>query len=367
MKLQERLESIEDFRHQSYITYKLSDVLTIVMSGVICGLDSLEDLVIFAKERVNFFKDAFGICGIPSKSTFSRILKLIDGAKVAQIVIECMKDNIAQIGNVIAVDGKAIRCTSKSNKPNSALQILTAYLTESGVTLAQEKVHQKTNEIPVFQEMLEYLDVKNKVITADALHCQKETCEKIINKKGDYVFTLKENQKTLYNDIRLFFDSEIDAFDVHVAPVESGHGRIEKRTCKKIRDISWLADLESWKGLKSVFSITREVYNKAGEKCSDETRFYISSLNEPPEKLLKITREHWKIESLHWMLDVVFNEDKCYFESENTNECFNAFRKAALLLHKNYLNKKKIKCSIKSSMLKCLINTNLIYDIFGNL
>jgi hypothetical protein len=169
------------------------------MSGVICGLDSLEDLVIFAKERVSFFKDMFKIDKIPSKSTFSRILSVIDGKAVAEIVIDCMKENISELGNIIAVDGKAIRSTVKNKHP--ALHILTAYLTESGVTLAQEKY--KTNEIPVFQDMLEYLDIKNKVITADAMHCQKETCDKIIKKKGDYVFALKENQKNLYNDIFL--------------------------------------------------------------------------------------------------------------------------------------------------------------------
>ena len=216
MNLQKRLENIKNFRNQSYITYKLSDVLTIVMSGVICGLDSLEDLVIFAKERVSFFKDMFKIDKIPSKSTFSRILSVIDGKAVAEIVIDCMKENISELGNIIAVDGKAIRSTAKNKHP--ALHILTAYLTESGVTLAQEKY--KTNEIPVFQDMLEYLDIKNKVITADAMHCQKETCDKIIKKKGDYVFALKENQKNLYNDIKLFFENETDAFDVYTSPVE---------------------------------------------------------------------------------------------------------------------------------------------------
>ena len=126
------------------------------MSGVICGLDSLEDLVIFAKERVSFFKDMFKIDKIPSKSTFSRILSVIDGKAVAEIVVDCMKENISELGNIIAVDGKAIRSTAKNKHP--ALHILTAYLTESGVTLAQEKY--KTNEIPVFQDMLEYLDIK---------------------------------------------------------------------------------------------------------------------------------------------------------------------------------------------------------------
>jgi hypothetical protein len=100
---------------------------------------------------------------------------MISGEKVAKIIIDLMKGNIDNLGEVVAVEGKAIRSTSAKDKPYSALQILTAYLTESGVILWQESIHEKTNEIPIFQEMLEYLDVRKKIITADAMHCQKET------------------------------------------------------------------------------------------------------------------------------------------------------------------------------------------------
>ena len=204
----EKFEIIEDKRHQSYVKHKLSHILTIVMCAVICGLDELGDIMTFAENKADFFKNNFGIEEIPSKPTMSRVLSVIDGQKVAEIIIDIMKTAIIEDEKVIAVDGKAIRSTSKKDKPHSALQIITAYLTESGVVIGQEKINEKTNEIPVLQEMLEYMNIKDKTITADALHCQKETCAKIIEKKGNYVFGLKENQKTLYDNIELYFKSD---------------------------------------------------------------------------------------------------------------------------------------------------------------
>ena len=155
---------IEDKRHQSYVEHNLTDVLIIVMSAVLCGLDGLAEIVEHAKNRAAFFKERFGISKIPSKPTISRILNMVDGEEVAKVIIDIMRDKAEITGDIIAVDGKAIRRTSKIGKPHSALQILTAYVTENAVVLGQKAVDEKTNEIPIFQEMLDTLNVKDKVI-----------------------------------------------------------------------------------------------------------------------------------------------------------------------------------------------------------
>jgi hypothetical protein len=206
--VREKLSRIEDKRHQSYVEHNLVDVLIIIMSAVLCGLDELSEIMTHAQNRAEFFKNNFGIEQIPSKPTLSRILNMMDGGAVAKVIIEIMKERTDIIGKIIAVDGKAIRSTGKKDKAHSFLQILTAYATESGVTLGQETIsgEDKTNEIPVFQSMLDYLDIKGKTITADAMHCQKETCKKIVKKGGDYVFGLKGNQKTLFDDVELFIN-----------------------------------------------------------------------------------------------------------------------------------------------------------------
>lgn len=367
MDIKAKFEVIEDPRHQGYIEHKLCDVLTIVMCAVICGFDQLADIVMYAENKAEFFLSAFGIDRIPSKPTFSRILNIIDGEKVGAVILEIMRENYECTGNVIAVDGKAIRSTGEKGRAHSALQILTAFLTESGVTLGQKAINEKTNEIPVFQEMLEILDIAGKTITADAMHCQKETCKKIIHRGGDYVFGLKENQKTLYEDIKLFIDNppSRDSVEVFNAPPEKGHGRMEKRRCFKVPDISWVEDRDEWKGLKTVFAVERVIENK--HKTTQETNYYITSLDADASQLLKIAREHWKIESLHWMLDVVFSEDECRLQSEESNKTLNSFRKLAILAHRAYAKKKHLKISAKQSMMKALLNEEYCLALIGNL
>ncbi len=191
-------------------------------------------------------------------------------------------------GKVIAVDGKAICSTTKPKQRHSALQIVTAYLTENGVVLGQEKVQEKTNEIPVFQEMLGYLKIKGKTITADAMHCQKETCKKIIEKEGNYVFGLKENQKSLYKDVELYFQSSNTNTDLETfTTTKKNGGRIKKRICRKLSDLSWLDQRSEWSGLRTVFSVTRIVKNK--DKTTEDTSYYISSSKASVKELLSVS------------------------------------------------------------------------------
>lgn len=362
--MQNIFSSIEDTRHQGYVKHKLADILVIVMCAVLSGLDELGTIMTFAENKAEFFKNHFNIDKIPSKPTVSRVLSLVDGEKVAKIIIQTMKESFGDHGEVLAVDGKAICSTSKSDQPHSALQIITAYLTESGVVLGQEKIHKKTNEIPVFQDMLSYLNVNGKTVTADAMHCQRDTCAKIIEKKGNYVFGLKENQPNLYRDIALFFESRNTNTDLECYTTEEKNGsRYEKRICRKLSDLSWLDTKNDWEGLRTAFSITRIV--KKGDIETKEVSYYISSLDASPEKLLFLAREHWKIESMHWMLDAVFSEDSCALLTENGQITLNIFRKYALLLHKQYISSLKKKPSVRQNMLNCLMNDSLLIDIIS--
>lgn len=357
---------IDDPRHSGYITHKLEHILTIVMCAVLCGLDQLDDILVYQENHQAFLKTTFGIEHYPSKSTYSRVLSIIDGHAVGQVIIQIMKQYFPNNGDIVAVDGKAIRSTAQKGTPHSALQILSAYLTENGVILGQESIHEKTNEIPAFQQMLGYLDIEGKVITADAMHCQKETCRKIIEKKGHYVLGLKSNQPTLYKNTALYYaDPELKKEMAYHKTIEKNRGRIESRTCWKLEDLSWLEERDQWEGLKCIFAIERTV--KEGEKESQETSYYISSLDESPERLMEIAREHWKIESMHWMLDVTFGEDGSQFSSKNAQETLNAMRKLALAVHKNYLKVSGKKSSVKASMLSCLMSSSSLCKILESL
>ena len=363
--MQEYFAIIDDPRNQSYVKHKLSDILTIVMCAVLCGLDGLCDIMAFAENKADFFREHFDIDRIPSKPTVSRVLGMIDGQAVAETIITLMRKKTGTTGNVIAVDGKAVRSTSKEGAPHSALQIITAYLTENGVVLGQEKIHEKTNEIPTFQEMPGYLDIKGKTVTADAMRCQRETCAAIVGKGGDYVFGLKGNQRTLYEDAGLFFrDTDTDKLETFTTTEKNG-GRSEKRVCRKVKDAGWLQKRHQWPGLKAVFAVERTVSAKG--KTAQETEYYISSSETDASRLLAAAREHWQIESMHWMLDVVFSEDESRYFTENAHVTMNIFRKYALVLHRKYLAGliQKSKPSVKRNLLNCLLNESLLLKVIS--
>ena len=365
-KIREKFEGIADLRHPGYVEHRLADVLTVVMCAVLCGLDELGGIVLFAQKRQGFFREHFGIDKIPSKPTLSRILNMVDGEAVGVAVVEIMREAAGVSGDVLAVDGKAVRSTAREGSPHSALQILTAYLTESGVVLGQKAIREKTNEIPVFQEMLGLLDVSGKTVTADAMHCQKETCRRIVGKGGHYLLGLKGNQKTLFDDAALFFKDGPNAADIEAfRTVEKNAGRIEERTCRKTAKLDWLEGRKDWEGLTALVEIRRVFETRRGR--SDETSYYITDLDKPAEELLRIARDHWKIESMHWMLDVVFSEDDCRVISENGHKTLNSFRKMALLIHRRFIAKRAKKSSVKAHLLACLLDETLLSQICKSL
>lgn len=360
-KIREKFSEIEDRRHAGYVEHNLVDVLILLMGSVASGMTELADMMVYFASKIGFYKEHFGIEKYPSKPTLSRILNMVDGDAVGRIIAQIMRENAGNIGDVIAVDGKAIRSTGKKGKAHSFLQIITAYATESGVTLNQAAIshEDKTNEIPVFQSMLDCLDVKGKTITADAMHCQKETCSKIIEKGGNYIFGLKGNQSNLSEDVKLFFEDSInDADIITFQTLEKNGGRVEKRVCRATANVEWLPDLSLWAGLQTVFSVTRTITIKG--KTTEEVGYYISSNVCNPKSLLAASRSHWKIESMHWMLDVIWSEDTSGILSENGNKTINSFRKLALLAHKRYLSTLIKKPSVKGNVLAALLNDSIL-------
>ena len=359
---------IEDTRCQCDVEHKLVDVLILIMCATLCGIDEPDSIVEYGKNKLKFLTKHFGITKIPSASTLGRILSMVNGDTVGCCIVSIMKELLGTDGDIIAIDGKTICSTETMKSYKKSLHILTAYLTKNGVTLGQLAVGEKTNEIPMARELLELIDVKNKIITADAMHCQKDTVEKIIKKGGDYVIGVKGNQKYFFDDIKLYFDDCISSkfrddkqLYETAKTSEKSRDRYEIRTCYLIKDINWLGVKDDWCGLKSIFAINRKT--KKADVVSDETNYYISSLEVPPERFLEIVREHWKIESLHWQLDMTFSEDKCRVISPNGQKTLNVFRKLALSLHKSYTANLKKKTSMRKNMFNCLLNDKLLIDL----
>jgi len=331
------IKGIEDKRYRSFVEHKLADVLVLVMCCTLCGLDELKDFVAYGKANLCFLRETFGVKTIPSASTLTRVLNMVDGERVAQAIMQFMQELLGTDGDLVAFDGKTICATAKGNREK--LHIITALLTRNGVVLGQQTVDEKTNEIPTMQEMLPYLDLEGKVVTADAMHCQRETSRLVREQGGDYIWGLKANQAALHDDVSLYMDDRIAdshiEMDTHTT-VEKNAGRMERRTCYKTPTLDWLPVRSDWAGLSCAFAIDRTTQTLAGTQV--ERSYYISSLDAPASELLRMTREHWKIEALHWQLDVTFSEDACRVLSANGQKTLNIFRKLALALHKNYIN-----------------------------
>lgn len=361
---------IEDTRCQCDVDHKLADVLVLIMCATLCGVEELEEIVAYGKSKFEFLEKYFGITKIPSESTLSRILNMISAEEIGLCIVNIMKEMLGTDGEIIAIDGKTICSTEKMASYRKSLHILTAYITKNGISLGQLSVGEKSNEIPCMRELLDMVDVKSKIITADALHCQKDTVAKIIQKEGDYCLGVKGNQKLLYDDIKLYFDDVVNSKYTEDKKLyktaqtsEKNRDRHEVRTCYLLNDIEWLDRKDDWIGLRSIFAINRKT-TKGGVK-SEETNYYISSLNETPERFLTIVREHWKIESLHWQLDVVFSEDDCRVLSVNGQRALNLFRKLALALQKNYKTALNGKKSMRNTMFNCLLNDKLLIDVLS--
>lgn len=359
----QNLSQVTDERCQCDVKHKLTDVLIIIMCAVLCGIDTISDIVEYGEQKIKMLSETFGIEKIPSESTICRILNMINADVLAVCIVNIMKELLGEEGDIIAIDGKAICSTDTMKSYKRGLRIVTAYMVENGVSIGQLAVDSKSNEIPCVQELLDLINIENKIITADAGHCQKDTVSKIINNHGDYCICLKANQKQLYEDVKLYFESVLKGeFEHEKASVsEKNRERYEIRTCYVFKDISWLNRIDEWKGLKSVFAIQRKI--TIGEKTTNEVSFYISSLEAKPERFIEIVRKHWRIESLHWQLDVVFNEDACRVISENGQKSLNMFRKIALAIHKNHKEQTSHKKSIKKYMFSCLLNDNDLLNV----
>lgn len=194
--------------------------------------------------------------------------------------------------------------------------------------------------------------------------------KKIVENGGDYVLQLKANQKNFYEDVYAMFDDkymdETDKkceYEIYKTQ-EKSHGRIETRTCYVLNEISYFTDyLANWKSLKKIFAVIREV-EKEGKKTK-EISCYLSSKNASAEKLLIYTSKHWEIESMHHILDVTYDEDRCKLLSKRAQENLNIFRKMGISIHKQYLKDKKQ--TIKSNMFNCLLNDSLLLEVIGNI
>ena len=309
--------------------YRISSILIMLVCGLLCGLKKIDDIEEWAKSRPGreFLAEYFEIHQLPSRAQFYNILRHVDADKFNKSFIRWMNGvlGVAGKGETISLDGKAICGTGKLTESGVGLHIVSAVVSEFNLVIGSLECGDKQSEVAAFRELIGMLDVSGAMVVADALHCKKKSAEIVVEAGADYLFVVKDNEPTLKEDIKLFVQEEnLPSYST----VELNGGRIERRTAYSTDEIDWLQGREEWSNMSSIGAIHRE-FEKNGEKSS-EWHYYISSDNLTPKELLHHARMEWRVESMHWMLDVQFQEDKTRVWDMNVQKLLNVGRKIAL-------------------------------------
>ena len=324
--------SLEDPRSSRNQLYSLAEILLCTLCAVLCGAEGWQDIEDYGRAKIQFLRQYFDYKnGIPSDDTFRRLYRTLNPVVFENLFRQWVEGLAKVVGSrVMAIDGK---CSRRSyDGEGNMLHMVSAFCTEARIVLGQDKVDDKSNEITAIPKLLEWLDIAGHIITIDAMGCQYAIANLIVKKKGDYIFSLKGNQETLARDVKLYFEDPQLPKGENIKHDDKGHGRFECRECWVVIDVDWLTDLHPrWATIKSIIKVrsTREIKGK----ISIEDRYYISSLNPSPEEALKAIRDHWAIENtLHWTLDMSFNEDYSRIRKENAPHIMAIFRHVALNL-----------------------------------
>ena len=357
------LRTIKDPRREHLREHSFECIFYIAMAAVIGGAESWYEVADFGKMHESFFRSRIkDFKCVPSHDTFNRVFSLLSPSELEKGFRTWIREICGKYRGLVSIDGKEI-CGAREEKGDGSfesLRIVSAWASSNGVSLGQEKVSDKSNEIKAIPLLIKALDLEGCIITIDAIACQHEIVSTVIDAKADYLISVKKNQKKLYETIEGWF-SDIDIYGNNIdgrghipqtryrysITEESSHGRFERRVCQ-VYNNGVLSKVLKWKGVNSVACLTNtKKYIKSG-KTTVERRYYITSLPLDSERITETIRSHWGIENnLHWQLDVSFNEDS-QKKKKNAAQNFSLLNKIAMTQLKN--NKRKASLKSKRKM-----------------
>lgn len=322
--------------------HQLIDIIAVGICAVICGADSFVEMEEFGIAKREWFETFLELeNGIPSHDTFRRVFGKLKPVEFQRCFLAWIESAQQQTkGEVVALDGKALRGTFERTTDKSAIRMVSAWATTNSLVLGQVKTQEKSNEMTAIPALLRLLEIEGCIVTIDAMGCQREIVEQIIEQKADYCISLKGNQGILHQEVREYFAwaraLEFKEIEYSYAEsVEKDHGRIETRRCWSVEDVEWLNNKEAWSSLRSICAVEAERIELTTQKQSLEIRYFLSSLAGDAQELMQTVRKHWAIEnSLHWVLDVAFREDQCQVRTHHGAENFAMLRHIAVNLLK---------------------------------
>lgn len=322
--------------------HKLEDIVMITLCAVLCGDEDWVSIEDFGHENEAWLRQFLELPhGIPSHDTLSDVMGRIHPEAFAQAFSAWAQAGLpALVGQQVAIDGKSLR---GSRDGDGMIHMISAFATQARIVLASQAIPDKENEITAIPDLLAQLDLKGAVVTIDAIGCQKRIAQAIVEQQADYVLALKENHATLYDDVKLWLDTNDAEGYVHVAQsVEKDHGRIETRRVAVSKELDWLGQKTEWAGLKAVALV--ESIRETGDKLSRERRYYLCSMTEV-QRIAHTIRQHWTIENQqHWILDVQFGEDAHRTRKNHSAANLALIRRTALnLLQADSTDKRSIR------------------------
>lgn len=352
-------EIVEEPRVAGRCDHPLNSMLFLVVAAVISGADGPADIEDFGIEKRAWLEQFVEFpAGIPSHDTIGRLLSLVKPQSLQDALLAWISElrhkhceNASDGPMVVAIDGKTARGSYTDPGKTNALHIVSAWATENGVTLGQSSVDSKSNEITAIPELLNTLDLNDTIVTLDALGSQKSIAKQIVNGKGDYTFAVKGNHKKLLAAMQAAFEAVHDDGLVESGfrskdVVQKGHGRSETRHYivgpipESLREL-----VKGWANIKSVGQAIN--VTTVGDKETVEVRYYISSRPPKVSEFANSVRKHWGIESMHWILDVVFGEDSSRIRTKHATANMSFVRRFVTSLLKQDTSRSSLKAKRK--------------------
>ena len=347
--LLDHFAAIKDTRQSWKVAYPLREVLFLVVCGTIASGDDYDDIVDWGEAHLSFLRGFSEFYhGIPCADWLRTVMNRIDPdlfkACFSSWVAECWPDK----PDLVAIDGKTSRRSHDRKKGQKALHLVSAFATNSRLVLGQEAVEEKSNEITAIPALVERIDVAGALVSIDAMGCNPNIAQTLLDAKADYLLAVKDNQPTLHADVKSYFatapSSEVERFE----SVGKEHGRLEIRAHTVSHLVDWITSQRSYPGaprfpqLATIAMVESQI--ERGGQIATEQRSYISSRVLSAEAFADAVRSHWAIENnLHWTLDVIFNEDQSRLRAGHGAKNMAVIRHFALNLVRKAADKRSIK------------------------
>jgi predicted transposase YbfD/YdcC len=344
----------------------LCDILILSVLAVIAGAEGWEDIEEFGIQKKGWLKKFLKLhSGIPSHDTISRVFRMLKPGVFQEAFLSWIKELHEDFGlETVAIDGKSLRRSHDRSSMKKMLHSVSAWSATNRLMLGQLAVDEKSNEITAIPKLLQFLELEGAVVTTDAMGCQKEIADQIVEQGGDYMLAVKDNQPTLAAEITDLFNAYHDeqSPDLRVRSHETkekAHGRHEHRMYfQAALQESFLEKFPEWRGLKTVVQVMN-VTEREGKETTD-VRYYISSLPLGVKKAATSIRNHWGIENtLHWVLDTTFNEDQSRIRKGHGAENFALLRRLAI----NIIQQDTSKGSIKKKRKRAAWNEDFLLNL----